>query len=519
MKRSIALLFLLAAMVGGASDVYQPIAANPPAPAREFRGAWIATVANRDWPSAPGLSVAQQQAELIALFNTAVNLGLNAVVFQVRPAGDAMYPSDTEPWSEYLTGVQGQPPQPYYDPLEFAINEAHRRGLELHAWFNPFRVRLPAGGNLAENSIARTHPEWVRNFGGQLWLDPGEPAAREYILHVIIDVVRRYDVDGVQFDDYFYPYPIDIGKGIFVPFPDGTSWRQYGEGSSLSRDDWRRQNINQFIQSVYQSIKSAKPWVKFGVSPFGIWRPGNPPQIRGMDAYSVLFADSRRWLANGWVDYFSPQLYWPINSPGQSFPVLLNWWDEQNTRRRNLWPGLDASSAGIKFPIDEIAQQIQITRAQPGASGEILFHLSSLEQNVALANSIASEYSYPALVPASPWLDSLPPAKPEITPRQTPPGWTFQWTVPANTHVAKWLLQYYDTDYTWKTCYLPANQTEQKFNFSPQMVSIRALDRAGTLSPVAAVGRAGAASGVSATGTSAPASGATTSFWKSYKER
>ncbi|MGH7950664.1 MAG: glycoside hydrolase family 10 protein [Limisphaerales bacterium] len=469
-----------------AAEIYRPVSVSPSAPAREFRGAWIATVGNIDWPSKPGLSVAEQKAELRSLLDTAVQLKLNAVVFQVRPECDAFYASPIEPWSEYLTGVQGRPPQPFYDPLAFAIEEAHKRGLELHAWFNPFRARdSRAKSPPAANDISRTHPEFVRKYGDQLWLDPGEPAAREYVLRVIMDVVKRYDVDGVHFDDYFYPYPVVVGKGHDLNFPDEATWKKFGIRSGLSRANWRRQNINEFIQSVYQNIKAAKPWVKFGVSPFGIWRPGNPPQIRGFDADAKLYADSRLWLANGWVDYFSPQLYWPVNSTQQSFPVLLNWWARQNVKKRNLWPGLDPA-AGVRLPPEEIARQIQATRAQSGASGEIFFHLRTFQENAALANVIQNEYSQPALVPASPWLGATPPEKPKLSITESRAGLRFQWESSDGKTVRLWVFQL-RTGKAWTTEILPANQTSRTFyNSKPETISIRAVDRIGNLSAPAA---------------------------------
>ncbi|MGH7975233.1 MAG: glycoside hydrolase family 10 protein, partial [Limisphaerales bacterium] len=258
-----AFAFLVPTLLFAADEIYQPASIVPPLPPREFRGAWIATVANIDWPSKPGLPVAQQKAELISLLDRAAQLKLNAVIFQVRSACDAMYASPLEPWSEYLTGTQGKAPQPFYDPLAFAIAEAHKRGLELHAWFNPFRARnFQAKSPAAADHISRTHPELVRKYGGELWLDPGEPAVREHVLRVVMDVVRRYDIDGVQFDDYFYPYPKKNSYGEEMDFPDYATWKKYGNG--LSRDNWRRQNINQFIQTIYQNIKAVKPWVKFG---------------------------------------------------------------------------------------------------------------------------------------------------------------------------------------------------------------------------------------------------------------
>lgn len=500
---SVLFLFVFAALCA-AADVYQPVFIIPPSPDREFRGVWIATVANKDWPSAPGLSVAQQKTELISLLDTAARLKLNAIIFQVRPDSDAFYDSTIEPWSEYLTGVQGRAPQPYYDPLAFAIEEAHRRGMELHAWFNPFRVRLSTAPSTAPNDVARTHPEWVRHYGGELWLDPGDPAVRDYVLRVIMDVVKRYDVDGVQFDDYFYPYPVSSARGAEISFPDEETWVRFGERSGLSRDDWRRRNIDEFIQNVYQNIKAAKPWVKFGVSPFGIWQPGFPPQIKGFNSYAKLCSDSRLWLINGWLDYLSPQLYWSMDSPAQSFPVLLDWWEHQNVRGRHLWPGL----AAYHLPAAEIARQVRFIHTQPAATGEIFFEMRNFQQNPALAAAVSAEFSQPALVPASPWLDSGPPAKPQITAHEERGLWVFQWTAFGASSTAKWVLQYRGLDGQWRTLLFPANQASQSFAFPPQIVSIRAMDRAGVLSQPASVEEKDAAK---------PA--AAKSFWNSYKTR
>jgi uncharacterized lipoprotein YddW (UPF0748 family) len=227
----------------------------PPTLAREFRAAWVATVDNIDWPSKKGLSTEQQQAELIALLDKSEAIGLNAIIFQVRPAADALYESKIEPWSEYLTGTQGQAPQPFWDPLAFAVKEAHKRGLELHAWFNPYRARHPsAKGPLATSHIARQHPELVKKYGTQLWMDPGEPAVRAQTLKVVLDVVKRYDIDGVHLDDYFYPYKEKQANGT-TDFPDDPSWKRYQKaGGTLDRDDWRRQNVNQLIEELHAAI-------------------------------------------------------------------------------------------------------------------------------------------------------------------------------------------------------------------------------------------------------------------------
>lgn len=398
------------------ADVFTP----PPAIPREMRGVWVATVSNIDWPSRPGLSTDEQKRELLAILDRAAELHLNAVVLQVRPAADALYASSLEPWSEYLTGEMGKPPSPFWDPLEFAVAQAHARGLELHAWFNPYRARHPSARSaISPNHISVTHPGLVRKYGAHLWMDPGEPAVREHTVRVILDVVRRYDIDGVHLDDYFYPYSENDASGRKIEFPDSGSYARYrGSGGALALDDWRRDNVNQLVHDLYVGIKALKPTVKFGVSPFGIWRPGFPEQIKGFDAYAQLFADSRKWLANGWVDYWTPQLYWPIGKPDERYPLLLNWWAAQNVAHRNLWIGNYISRVTGKpsgWPVSEIINQILITRAQPGASGNIHFSMKSLMQQDSLTLALLSgPYKEKALIPASPWLDSVPPAPPQI---------------------------------------------------------------------------------------------------------
>ena len=490
---AIALSLLFAANLFAAKDVYRPMAVQPPDLPREFRGAWITEVAsNADWPSQPGLSATEQKAELIALLDHAVQLHLNAIIFQVRPSADAVYASAIEPWSEYLTGVQGRPPAPYYDPLAFAIQEAHKRGLELHAWFNPFRVRLASAKSPpAWNDVIRTHPGFIRQYGDLTWLDPGDPAARAYVLSIVLDVVKRYDVDGVQFDDYFYPYPQTDAEGRPIEFPDYATWKKYGEPMHLSRADWRRANINRFIYGAYLSIKTEKPWVKFGVSPFGIWRPGYPPQIRGLDAYSSLSADSRLWLASGWVDYLSPQLSWAIASPQQSFPVLLDWWEEQNIKGRALWPGLSAAYVGRDFSADEIARQVQIVRETPGVNGEIYFHLKNLIENNELNSLVRAANKNSALVPAMPWLSTSVPDQPVLSvTKETITNLTFHWEPAAGESPKFWVLQYLGTNQVWTSEICPGIQSGCAFStFRPGVVSIRALDDYENLSPAAVLGK------------------------------
>jgi len=492
----IALLLLLPPMLAGAGAGYVASWVTPPDPPREFRGTWLATVGNIDWPSKPGLPVAQQKAELITLLNRAVQLKLNAVIFQARPASDAFYVSPIEPWSEYLTGRQGQAPDPLYDPLALAVSEAHARGLELHAWFNPFRAQhAQAKSPPAPTHYARTHPEFVRHYGDELALDPGEPAVRAHVLQVVLDVVNRYDVDGVQFDDYFYPYPVKDARGVEMEFPDLTTWQKYGVPQRLDRATWRRQNINEFVQSVYHGIKTAKPWVKFGISPAGIWRPGYPASVRGLDAYEKIYADSRLWLASGWVDYLAPQLYWPVADPQHSFPALLQWWQNQNNLHRHLWPGLADYHTGGTYSSNEINQEIAQARRLPD-SGEIHYHLRNLTENPALTQELRQTYAQPALIPASPWLDAVPPAQPNLQATPHDGGLRVTWQPGYSpTGLGKpafhWVVQARSFG-VWQTEILPGTQTTWNFyGPSPDAVAVRAVDRLGNLSQVAGMIRAG----------------------------
>lgn len=451
----------------------------PPSPTREFRGAWVATVANIDWPSRPSLSTAQQKTELIAILDRAVQLKLNAVILQVRAACDAFYPSPYEPWSEFLTGKMGKAPEPNYDPLAFAVAEAHKRGLELHAWFNPYRAHHPqAKSVVSPNHISKTHPELVKRYGKYLWLDPGEKAVQDYSLKVIMDVVNRYDIDGVHIDDYFYPYPERDKQNRTIDFPDEPSWQAYlRSGGKSSRHDWRRENINTFIQRLYENIKISKPWVKVGISPFGVWQRGYPKQLAnkdnsgGFNAYEQLYADSRKWLENGWLDYLSPQLYWKIDQTQQSYPVLLNWWLEQNTKGRNIWPGMFTSRVGnnssTAWSAKEILSQIKVTRGYSGAGGNVHFSMKPLMQNRGgISDLLAKDvYATPALVPASPWLDNTPPGKPSLSIQEDATGKKMQlnWKATGEQKVWLWIVQTKKGN-DWTTHILPEKQTSYVLN-------------------------------------------------------
>jgi len=470
----------------------------PPLP-REFRGVWVATVGNMDWPSKRGLSTAEAQAELLALLDRAVALKLNAVIFQVRPAADALYASTIEPWSEYLTGTQGKKPDPFWDPLAFVVAESHKRGLELHAWFNPYRARFTGSKSpLARNHIARTSPSLVKTYGGYLWMDPGEPLVRARTLRVVMDVVKRYDVDGVHIDDYFYPYPV-TRRGKRVDFPDTRSWQKYrAAGGKLARDDWRRDNVNQLVKALHDSVHKAKPWVRFGVSPFGIWRPGYPASVRGFDAYQQLYADARKWLREGWLDYFTPQLYWPTTRPQQSYPVLLDWWASENVHGRHLWPGNFTSQAGGRgsgaFPVSELMEQIRITRVNPGATGNVHFSMKSFLSNQAGMNDTLriGPYAQPALPPASPWLAVAKPPVPTLAATPVRDGWQLDLKAAAVgatvTQAAatpwQWVVRL-RTDSAWVTMIVPGGTSRLPVPraLGATAATVTALNRVGVESP------------------------------------
>lgn len=390
-----------------------------PAP-REFRAAWIATVANIDWPSRPGLPTAEARRELDDLIALSAELNLNALVFQIRPHGDALYNSSFEPWSYYLTGEQGRSPDEDWDPLEYLIEEAGKVGIEVHAWFNPYRAQHPSHrGPVHSTHVINTRPDAVVDYGTFKWMDPGNEFVRELTMRVMMDVAERYDVAGVHIDDYFYPYPI-TENGQKVDFPDSGSYQRYrATGGTLSRDDWRRDNVNRFIRDFYADLKREHRHVQFGISPFGIYRPGIPEGIRaGVDQYAELYADARLWLVEGWTDYYTPQLYWPIRQEPQSYPVLLDWWLQQNPLNRHIWPGNFTSRTNPNdgnWPAREILEQIEITRNRQGSTGNVHFSIRALQLNW---NNIQTElktaYADRVLIPPTPWLADTTPDAPEV---------------------------------------------------------------------------------------------------------
>jgi uncharacterized lipoprotein YddW (UPF0748 family) len=442
---------------------------------REFRGGWVTTVWNSDWPSRAGLSVAQQKTELIAILNRLQAMNFNALILQVRPEGDAFYASQLEPWSGWLTGTQGKAPDPFYDPLEFAITECHRRNIELHAWFNPYRAKTNAkSGGTVRPHITITNPEYVYTWGNQLWMDPGAKVVQDRAYNVMLDVVRRYDVDGIHLDDYFYPYPIS-GKS----FPDSKTYSAYrSAGGRLSVGDWRRENVNQMVQRLSVGIKATKPHVKFGISPFGIYRPGQPPPIRGLDAYSVLYADAKKWLEQGWVDYIAPQLYWKIDQVAQSYRTLLQWWTSINPQKRHIYTGNNLGQLdGKSWKLEEIERQVAISR-QYGSKlsvGNIFFSASAFSENRQgiYERFKSSEYAQPALVPAMAWqVDNLPPFPPRtvaVNNRQ------LTWKAANDQDVRSWIL-YQQSGGTWRVSRILSGAT-RSLTVEPGTYGLCAVDR------------------------------------------
>ena len=465
----------------------EPVTTLPQAQ-KEFRAAWIATVANINWPSKPGLPTAVQQQEAIALLDFLQSHHFNAAILQVRPQADALYKSDIEPWSYYLTGTQGKAPNPYYDPLEFWVKEAHDRGIELHVWLNPYRAHHKDGKEISDQSIVKKHPELVMYLKeGYWWMDPAQQAVQDITNDVVMDLVKRYDIDGVHMDDYFYPYPSYNNN---IDFPDSVSWSAYQRsGGTLSRGDWRRDAVNKLVERLYKNIKATKPWIKFGVSPFGIWRPGYPESVEGFDQYDQLYADAKLWLNKGWVDYFSPQLYWPVNRYAQSYPVLLGWWAGENTMNRHLWPGISVGRDTADKSIDETINQIMIDRGmQPQSKGVVHWSISSVTKNPRLADTLLkSVYKKQALAPASPWLDNKAPVSPAVTTSLESRVWRINWTHPDEKDVFHWVV-YYQYDNIWSYKIMNRNDRELDLDRTKQegaairnlkKIIVSAVDRTG----------------------------------------
>ena len=352
------------------------------APKQEFRGVWVATVDNIDWPDAPTVNSEVQKAAFIKLADMHKRNGMNALIVQIRPAADAFYPSQYEPWSQWLTGVQGRPPYPYYDPLEFMITETHKRGMEFHAWMNPYRAVFSINSSsIAPTHITRIHPEWFLAYGEKKYFDPGNKEVQKYVAAIVKDVVARYDVDAIHFDDYFYPYTIPGKK-----FPDENTFRQYGKGMSLG--DWRRSNTDSIIVMLSRTIKETKKKVQFGISPFGVWRnssvdPEGSNTKGGQTNYDDLYADILLWLRMDWIDYVAPQIYWEFGHKLAAFEVLTDWW-AQHSYGKNCYIGIGYYRAGSNEAWrdkTQLPRQIQKIRATPGLNGMGFYNSRMFEKN------------------------------------------------------------------------------------------------------------------------------------------
>lgn len=466
------LLLVLLSISAAFGQTFKPAKERPPMPAREFRGAWVAVVHNIDWPSKKGMSAAAQQAELRALLDRMASLNMNAMIFQVRPHCDAVYASSREPWSPWLTGTMGK--SPGYDPLKFCIDEAHRRGIEVHAWFNPFRALSNIEHSTSSNHVVRSAPHITKRFGSQVWCDPGKDETRQRAMAAILDVVRRYDVDGVHLDDYFYPYP---KPGL--TFADGRTPSQ------------RRAVVDDFVEGLYRDVKAAKPWVRVGISPFGIWRPGVPSGIEaGLDAYEQLGCDARKWLAKGWVDYMAPQLYWRDQPRKQSFSALLEWWRAQGSRP--VWPGIATSRINSSDdpgrPASEILKQVGLSRTvDRNWVGHIHWSMTGLKENRGgISNALAkSAYSEPALVPPMPWMGKREVARPSVEVKGEGRDLRIRWRKgDASTSVLAVMGRFGSKWHMLRV--LPGGGSEALIRAEkrgmPEAVSVSAADRFGNLS-------------------------------------
>jgi uncharacterized lipoprotein YddW (UPF0748 family) len=453
---------------------FLPAAAETlPAPPREFRAAWIATVDNIDFPSKRNLTVQQQKAEIIRDLELAASLKMNAVVFQVRPMCDALYASKIEPWSEFLTGTMGKAQA--FDPLAFITEEAHRRGILVHAWFNPYRAYHPSARTVAANHITKRRPDLIRKYGDFLWLDPTDEEVKKYSLSVVADVVRRYDIDGVHFDDYFYPYAEKDENDVKIEFPDDRNWQKYQKtGGKMTRDDWRRKNVNDFIAAVGREIKRIKPEIMYGISPFGVAEYN----------YTDLYADAEKWLREGMVDYFVPQLYWKSDRPNREFAPLLKHWESINAKKRHVWAGLGTYKipGKEKFSAAEIVYQISLTRQIQKTSGNIQFSFKSVRSDFdGIQKALRDNpYSREAIIPASPWISSNKPLAPRVKITRDAKFTRAAWTE-SGRRKAFWFVVYVKDKSGWNYSILPASQKSAAFSADRKIekIIVTSVDRLG----------------------------------------
>lgn len=438
--KSLLCVFFLLLMAGG---VFAQVQTGSAYPKREFRAAWIQSVNGQF----RGMPTEKLKQNLIGQLNSLQKAGINAIIFQVRPEADALYASRLEPWSRFLTGVQGKAPEHYWDPMQFMIDECHKRGMEFHAWINPYRTKTTLKSELAPNHVYNIHPEWFVTYGDQLYFDPALPESRRHICMVVSDIVSRYDVDAIHMDDYFYPYPIK-GKD----FPDDASFARFGGGFS-NKGDWRRSNVNVLIKKLHETIREIKPWVKFGVSPFGIYRNESSDPLgsktKGLQNYDDLYADVLLWAREGWIDYNIPQIYWHIGHPVADYETLVKWW-ARNTENRPLFIGQSVmntvQNADPKNPsINQLPRKMALQRAYQTIGGSCQWPASAVVENAGKYRDalIAEYHKYPALPPVFDFMDNEAPAKVrKMKPVWTEDGYILFWTAPKYKEEMNRAVQY-----------------------------------------------------------------------------
>ena len=438
--KSLLCVFFLLLMAGG---VFAQVQTGSAYPKREFRAAWIQSVNGQF----RGMPTEKLKQNLIGQLNSLQKAGINAIIFQVRPEADALYASRLEPWSRFLTGVQGKAPEPYWDPMQFMIDECHKRGMEFHAWINPYRTKTTLKSELAPNHVYNIHPEWFVTYGDQLYFDPALPESRRHICMVVSDIVSRYDVDAIHMDDYFYPYPIK-GKD----FPDDASFARFGGGFS-NKGDWRRSNVNVLIKKLHETIREIKPWVKFGVSPFGIYRNESSDPLgsktKGLQNYDDLYADVLLWAREGWIDYNIPQIYWHIGHPVADYETLVKWW-AKNTENRPLFIGQSVmntvQNADPKNPsINQLPRKMALQRAYQTIGGSCQWPASAVIENAGKYRDalIAEYHKYPALPPVFDFMDNEAPGKVrKMKPVWTEDGYILFWTAPKYKEEMNRAVQY-----------------------------------------------------------------------------
>ena len=438
--KSLLCVFFLLLMAGG---VFAQVQTGSAYPKREFRAAWIQSVNGQF----RGMPTEKLKQNLIRQLNSLQKAGINAIIFQVRPEADALYASRLEPWSRFLTGVQGKAPEPYWDPMQFMIDECHKRGMEFHAWINPYRTKTTLKSELAPNHVYNIHQEWFVTYGDQLYFDPALPESRRHICMVVSDIVSRYDVDAIHMDDYFYPYPIK-GKD----FPDDASFARFGGGFS-NKGDWRRSNVNVLIKKLHETIREIKPWVKFGVSPFGIYRNESSDPLgsktKGLQNYDDLYADVLLWAREGWIDYNIPQIYWHIGHPVADYETLVKWW-AKNTENRPLFIGQSVmntvQNADPKNPsINQLPRKMALQRAYQTIGGSCQWPASAVIENAGKYRDalIAEYHKYPALPPVFDFMDNEAPGKVrKMKPIWTEDGYILFWTAPKYKEEMNRAVQY-----------------------------------------------------------------------------